>query len=412
MSDFPGVVARRLAAVRPSASIAAKAGADALRAAGRTIIDFTLGEPDFPTPAHIVQAGIRALQEGHTRYTPSAGTAALRQAIVAKLQRENALAYADNEIVVGCGAKHILFNAFAASLNPGDEVIVPAPYWVSYPEMVAIHGGVPVIVDCPARAGFKLTPAALAGAITPRTRWIVLNSPNNPTGAVYSRAELAALGEVLAQHRHVWVMADEIYEHFTYGGATHSSLLNAAPSLQPRVLLVNGVSKAYAMTGWRIGYGAGPAELVAAITLLITQSTTCATAAAQAAAVEALGGPQASVREAAALFEQRCARMLARLRAIDGIECVAPQGAFYVFASVRGLIGRATPQGKVLRTDTDVADYLREAAGVVTIAGTSYGLSPFLRLSFATSRDAIDAGCDAMARSIALLDREPVGEAA
>lgn len=412
MSDFPGVVARRLAAVRPSASIAAKARADALRAAGRTIIDFTLGEPDFPTPAHIVQAGMRALQEGHTRYTSSAGTAALRQAIVAKLQRENALTYSETEVVVGCGAKHILFNAFAASLNPGDEVIVPAPYWVSYPEMVAIHGGVPVVLDCPARAGFKLTPAALARAITPRTRWVVLNSPNNPTGAVYTRAELAALGEVLAQHRDVWVMADEIYEHFTYGSATHTSLLNAAPSLKPRVLLVNGVSKAYAMTGWRIGYGAGPAELIAAITLLITQSTTCATAAAQAAAVEALSGPQASVREAAALFEERCARMLSRLQEVDGIECVAPQGAFYVFASVLGLIGRSTPQGKVLRTDTDVAEYLREAAGVVTIAGTSYGLSPFLRFSFATSVDAIEMGCDAMARSIALLDREPVGEAA
>jgi aspartate aminotransferase len=412
MSDFSGVVARRLAAVKPSASIAAKARADALRAAGRPIVDFTLGEPDFETPAHIVEAGVRALEGGQTRYTASAGTPALRRAIVAKLQRENGLAYADAEIVVGCGAKHILFNAFAASLNPGDEVVVPAPYWVSYPEMVAIHGGVPVVVDCPARAGFKLTPSALAQAITPRTRWVVLNSPNNPTGAVYTRSELAGLGEVLARHPHVWVMADEIYEHFTYGGATHASVLSAAPFLKPRALLVNGVSKAYAMTGWRIGYGAGPAELVAAITLLITQSTTCATAAAQAAAVEALGGPQGSVREAAALFEGRCARLLARLGAIDGVECVAPEGAFYVFASVRGLIGRSTPQGKALRTDTDVAEYFRETAGVVTIDGTSYGLSPFLRFSFATSVGEIDKGCDAIARSIALLDREAVGEAA
>ena len=412
MSDFPGVVARRLAAVKPSASIAAKARADALRAAGRTIVDFTVGEPDFATPAHIVQAGVRALQGGQTRYTASAGTPALRRAIVAKLQRENGLAFSDAEVVVGCGAKHIIFNALAASLNPGDEVIVPAPYWVSYPEMVAIHGGVPVVVDCPARAGFKLTPQALARAITPRTRWVILNSPNNPTGAVYSREELAGLGEVLAQHPHVWVLADEIYEHFTYGGAVHTSVLNAAPSLKPRTLLVNGVSKAYAMTGWRIGYGAGPAELVAAITLLVTQSTTCATAAAQAAAAEALGGPQGSVREAAAMFEARCARMLHHLGAIDGVGCVAPQGAFYVFASVQGLIGRATPQGKVLRTDTDVADYFREAAGVVTIDGASYGLSPFLRFSFATSMDEIDAGCDAIARCVALLDREPVGATA
>jgi aspartate aminotransferase len=406
MSDTPRVVARRLASVKPSASIAAKARADALKATGRTIVDFTVGEPDFATPAHIVEAAVRALRDGQTRYTASAGTRPLRQAVAAKLQRENALTYSQAEVVVGCGAKHIIFNALAASLDPGDEVVVPAPYWVSYPEMVAIHGGVPVVVDCPGRQGFKLAPEALAAAITPRTRWVVLNSPNNPTGAVYTREELSALAAVLARHPHVWVLADEIYEHFVYRAAKHTSILNAAPFLKPRTLVVNGVSKAYAMTGWRIGYGAGPAELVQAITMLITQSTTCATAAAQAAAVEALEGPQASVREAAGTFEKRCAHMLARLNAIDGIECEAPGGAFYVFASVRGLIGRRAPGGKVLRTDIDVADYFREAAGVVTIDGTSYGLSPYLRFSFATSMEEIDRGCNAIASSVALLARE------
>ncbi len=412
MSDTNHVVAKRLAAVKPSASIAAKARADALKAAGRTIVDFTVGEPDFATPAHIVEAGVRALRAGQTRYTASAGIAPLRQAIVAKLRRENALTYSEAEVVVGCGAKHIIFNAFAASLDPGDEVIVPAPYWVSYPEMVTIHGGVTVIVDCPEHQGFKLTPGALADAITPRTRWVVLNSPNNPTGAVYTREELSGLGEVLAQHRDVWVLTDEIYEHFIYRGATHTSILNAAPFLQSRALIVNGVSKAYAMTGWRIGYGAGPEQLIKAITLLITQSTTCATAAAQAAAVEALTAPQDSVRMAAATFGKRSTHMVARLNAIDGLDCEAPDGAFYAFASVRGLIGRSTPDGKVLRTDLDVAEYLREVAGVVTIDGMSYGLSPYIRFSFATSMDEIDRGCDAIAASVALLGSEDFREAA
>jgi aspartate aminotransferase len=411
-SGLPGVVATRLSAVKPSASIAAKARADALKAAGRTIVDFTVGEPDFPTPPHIVEAGIRALRGGQTRYTASAGIAPLRSAIRAKFRRENGLAYEDSEVVVGCGAKHIIFNALAASLNPGDEVIVPAPYWVSYPEMATIHGGVPVIVDCPAARGFKLSPEALERAITPRTRWVVLNSPNNPTGAVYSRDELAALADVLARHPRVWVLADEIYEHFVYGDAAHASILNAAPFLRTRTLLVNGVSKAYAMTGWRIGYAAGPAELVRAITMLVTQSTTCATAAAQAAAVEALEGPQDCVRDAVRTFAQRRARMLARLGAIDGIECRAPDGAFYVFASVQGLLGRATPEGDVLRSDLDVAAYLRETAGVVTIDGTSYGQSPFLRFSFATGLDEIDRGCDAIAQAVAKLAHATEGAAA
>jgi aspartate aminotransferase len=403
MNMTTSIVASRLGQVKPSASIAAKAKADALRAAGQEIIDFTVGEPDFPTPGHIVEAGSKALRQGHTRYTASAGTLPLRNAIIGKLQRENSLTYALSEIVVGSGAKHIIFNAFTASLNAGDEVIIPAPYWVSYPEMVLINGGVPKIVDCPAASGFKITPAALEQAITSRTRWLVLNSPNNPTGAVYSEDELRELGEVLLQHPHVWVMTDEIYEHFVYGGVRHVCILNTTPGLRPRTLVINGVSKAYAMTGWRIGYGAGPADLVKAITLLITQSTTCATSAAQAAAVEALNGPQDCVAEAAKLFEGRRSRLADQLSAIDGIACDLPPGAFYVFASVAGLIGRITPEGAVLKTDQDVANYFIEKAGVVTIDGTSYGLSPYLRVSFATATTEIDRGCAAIATAVSEL---------
>lgn len=403
MSNQTEIVARRLAAVKPSASIAAKARADAMRAAGREIIDFTVGEPDFPTPDHIVEAGVKALNAGHTRYTASAGTFELRDAIAKKLLRENQLSYETNEIVVGSGAKHIIFNAFMASLNEGDEVVIPAPYWVSYPEMALINGGVPKIVDCPAEDGFKITAQALELAITEKTRWVVLNSPNNPTGAVYSEEELRALGEVLVKHPHVHVMTDEIYEHFVYGSARHVCLLNTTPELRSRTLVVNGLSKSHAMTGWRIGYGAGPAKLIKAITLLITQSTTCATSAAQAAATVALNGSQACVAEATNIFEERRNHMVSRLNAIDGIHCDIPDGAFYIFASVAGLIGLSMPNGKPCLTDVDVAEFLREEAGVVTIDGHSYGLSPYLRFSFATSLREIDRGCDAIAAAVSQL---------
>ncbi len=405
MNANVSIVASRLGQVKPSASIAAKAKADALRAAGRVIIDFSVGEPDFPTPHHIVEAGKKALEQGHTRYTASAGTIPLRNAIIQKLQRENGLDYQLQEIVVGSGAKHIIFNAFTASLNAGDEVIIPAPYWVSYPEMAVINGGVPRIVNCPASTGFKLTPGALEAAITPRTRWLVLNTPGNPTGAVYTSDELRALGDVLLRHPQVWVMTDEIYEHFTYDETRHVSILSVSPALRSRTLVVNGVSKAYAMTGWRIGYGAGPVDLVKAITLLITQSTTCASGASQAAAAEALNGPQQCVRDAAMVFQQRRDRLVRQLRAIDGIECDTPPGAFYVFASVQGLIGRTTPAGAVLNTDQDVANYFIEQAGVVTVDGTSYGLPSYVRFAFATSDSEIDRGCAALSAAVALLHK-------
>ncbi len=401
----PSIVANRLSSVKPSASIAAKARADALRAAGREIVDFSVGEPDFPTPEHIVDAGVKALQQGLTRYTASAGTVALRTAIVDKFRRENGIDYGVNEIVVGTGAKQLIFSAFTASLNDGDEVIVPAPYWVSYPEMVVLHGGVPKIVEGPAATGFKLTPAALESAITPRTRWLVLNSPNNPTGAIYSKEELSALGEVLMRHPHVWVMTDEIYEHFSYGDAGHVSIVAAVPALRSRALVINGVSNAYAMTGWRIGYGAGPVELIKAITLLITQSTTCASAASQAAAAAALNGPQDCVGIGRELFRHRRDRMIRQLASIDGIRCDLPPGAFYVFASVEGLIGRVTPSGGVLKSDRDVFNYFIDEAGVVSVDGTSYGLSPYVRFSFAISDREIDRGCEAIAAAVKKLQR-------
>lgn len=403
MSEVSHIVATRLEAVKPSASVAAKARADAMKASGRQIIDFTTGEPDFATPHHIIEAGVSALREGHTRYVASAGTLALRQAIVRKLERENQLRVDPSEIVVGCGAKQIIFAAFTASLNEGEEVIVPAPYWVSYPEMAVIHGGTPRLVECRAENGFKLRPDDLEAAITPRTKWLVLNSPNNPTGAIYSAAELRALADVLAKHPHVWVMTDEIYEHFVFGDTAHVPLLQVAPELRPRSLLINGMSKAYAMTGWRVGYGVGPLPLIKAITMLITQSTTCANAAAQAAAAAALDGPQDCVREAAALYESRRDVMVKRLNRIPGLTCATPPGAFYVFLNVAGLIDQRTPDGRVLMTDVDVCNFLREDAGVVTIDGRSYGLSPYLRLSFATSVEEIERGCDAIAAAVSQL---------
>ncbi|RJF95561.1 pyridoxal phosphate-dependent aminotransferase [Noviherbaspirillum saxi] len=396
-------LASRLDTVKPSPSMAAKARVDALRASGKEIVDLTIGEPDFPTPLHIIASGIAALQSGQTRYTGSTGTPSLRSAIAKKLARENGLPYDPSDIVVGNGAKHIIYNAFSATLNEGDEVIIPTPFWVSYPDMVAINGGMPVIVKCDASTGFKLTAAALEKAITPRTKWLVLNTPNNPTGAVYTAEELASLCEVLNGHPDVWLMTDEIYEHFVYGEATHVSPLQIDPRLIGRTLIVNGVSKAYAMTGWRIGYGAGPGVLMKAISLLLSQSTTCPSAISQAAATEALNGPQQCVREATALFKDRRDSMVRLLNEIPGIDCTLPDGAFYVFPNVSGAIGKTTPSGTRLGSDIDVMMYLLEMAGVATIDGSSYGQPGYLRMSFATSFEQIEQGCAQIATAFAQL---------
>jgi aspartate aminotransferase len=383
----------RINRIKPSPSMAAKALVDKQRAEGRDIIDFTLGEPDLPTPTHVVDAAVAAMLKGETKYTGVSGTPVLRRTIAEKLARDNGLAYVPENIFVGSGGKHVIFHALAATLNAGDEVVIHAPYWVSYPDIVVLNEGTPVIVTGRESEGFKLTPGALEAAITPRTKWVILNTPNNPTGAVYSEAELKALGSVLERYPHVWLMSDEIYEHFVYDDATHVSPVAAMPSLRERSLLVNGASKGYCMTGWRIGYGAGPKQLVNAMATLVTQTTTCPTSISQAAAVAAFGGSQEAPQFAAREYTERGKLMASRLREAPGIDVKDPTGAFYVYPSVAGLIGKTTPNGAKLESDSDVVKYLTEEASVATLDGSSYGVSPYLRLSFATSEQAIEEGC-------------------
>jgi len=386
-------LAERARAIKPSPSMAAKTRVDQLRAQGRDIVDFTVGEPDLPTPAHIVQAGIDALNSGDIRYTASAGAKPLLEAVRAKFQRENGLEYGLDQLIVGVGAKQLIFTALAATVQAGDEVIIPAPYWVSYPDMVLVNDGTPVVLACPESDGFKLTPQALEAAITPRTKWVLLNTPSNPTGAMYDAAELRALGEVLARHPHVWLMTDEIYEHLAYGDVRHASPAAVVPALAERTLTINGVSKAYAMTGWRLGYAGGPKALVKAMATLISQSTSCVSAISQQAARVALTADQQCVTDAAAVFHQRRDRIVALLNAVPGIRCPLPQGAFYVYPSVEGLLGKRTPAGHTLQSDLDVVMYLLDEAGVAVLDGAAYGLSPYLRLSFATSMENIEEGC-------------------
>ena len=402
MSIDQTFLAERALAIKPSPSMAAKNRVDQLRAEGRDIVDFTVGEPDFDTPAHIVDGAVAAIRAGQTRYTAAAGTKALLKAVQGKFERENALSFGLDQLIVGVGAKQLIFTAFAASVQAGDEVIVPAPFWVSYPDMVLANEGKPVIVVCDEAQGFKLTPQTLEAAITPRTKWLVLNSPSNPTGAVYSAQELRALAEVLKRHPQVAVLTDEIYEHLCYGETPMASLAQVAPELADRVLTINGVSKAYAMTGWRVGYAGGPQPLIRAMSTLISQNTSCVSAVSQAAAVVALTSDQSGVGEARDIYRARRDRVVELLDAIPGIRCATPDGAFYVYPSVAGLIGRQTPQGKTLDTDLDVVMYLLDA-GVAVLDGGAYGLSPYLRLSFATSMDQIETGCDRIAQACAAL---------
>lgn len=386
-------LADRARAIKPSPSMAAKSRVDQLRAQGRDIVDFTVGEPDLPTPGHIVQAGIDALNSGDIRYTASTGAKPLLEAVRAKFLRENGLDYGLDELIVGVGAKQLIFTALAATVQAGDEVIIPAPYWVSYPDMVLVNDGTPVVVACPESDGFKLTPESLERAITPRTKWLLLNTPSNPTGAMYSAHELRALAQVLARHPHVWLLTDEIYEHLAYGGERHASPAAVAPELAARTLTINGVSKAYAMTGWRLGYAGGPKALIKAMATLISQSTSCVSAISQSAARVALTADQQCVRDAAALFRDRRDRIVALLNAVPGIRCPVPQGAFYVYPSVEGLLGKTTPNGRKLESDLDVVMFLLDEAGVAGLDGAAYGLSPYLRLSFATSMENIEEGC-------------------
>jgi len=374
-----------------------------LRALGRDIIGLTIGEPDFETPSHVKQAATEAMAREETKYTNVDGTPELKEAIRAKFKRENGLEYAPEQILASNGGKQVIYNAIMATVSAGDEVIIPAPYWVSYLDIPLLADGTPVPVVCRPEDGFKLTPGALEAAITPRTKWLVLNSPCNPTGAVYTPAELKALAEVLLRHPRVWVIADDIYEHLVFDGVEFATIAQIEPELHDRTLTVNGVAKTYAMTGWRIGYGGGPVELIGNMKKVQSQSTTCPSSIGQAAAVRALNGPQDFVPGRARAFQERRDRVLELLREAPGIECVRPQGAFYIFANCAGTLGKRTPQGVTLEAERDAVDYLLDIGGVAVVVGAAYGLSPYFRMSIAASMDELTEACLRIRRAVAAL---------
>ncbi|SEW22625.1 aspartate aminotransferase [Aliiroseovarius sediminilitoris] len=379
--------------VKPSPTIAVSTLAAELKAAGRDVIGLGAGEPDFDTPENIKTAGKAAIDAGKTKYTAPDGMPELKQAICDKFKRENGLDYAPNQISVGTGGKQILYNALMATLNPGDEVVIPAPYWVSYPDMVLLAGGEPVIVECPIETGFRMTAEQLEAAITPKTKWLIFNSPSNPTGAGYTRNQLKALTDVLMRHPHVWVMTDDMYEHLAYDGFEFCTPAEVEPRLYDRTLTCNGVSKAYAMTGWRIGYAGGPVELISAMRKIQSQSTSNPCSISQWAAVEALNGPQDFIAENNKAFVRRRNLVVDMLNAAEGLECPVPDGAFYVYPSIRGCIGKTTPGGVEITDDEVFAKALLEETGVAVVFGAAFGLSPNFRVSYATSDGALKEAC-------------------
>ncbi|MDX1423821.1 MAG: aspartate transaminase [Kiloniellales bacterium] len=392
-------LAERLGRIKPSPTIAVTQKARELKAAGRDVIGLGAGEPDFDTPDNIKEAAIAAIRRGETKYTAVDGTPELKAAIAAKFRRENALDYAPEQITVGTGGKQVIFNALIATLDAGDEVIIPAPYWVSYPDIVLLAEGTPVFVACPENNRFKLQPEALAAAITERTKWIILNSPSNPSGAAYSRAEMRAITDVLKAHPQVFVMTDDIYEHLVYDDFEFATAAQVEPALYDRTLTINGVSKAYCMTGWRIGFAGGPAELIKAMAKVQSQSTTNPSSISQAAAVEALNGPQDFIAQHNEVFKARRDLVVARLNECPGLSCQTPEGAFYVYPSCAGAIGKTTPDGKAIATDTDFVGYLLDAEGVAAVQGEAFGLSPYFRISYATSTEALEEACQRIKRA-------------
>jgi len=392
-----------LARVQPSATLAVTAKARELKRQGRDVIGLGAGEPDFDTPDNIKAAAIAAIQRGETKYTDVDGTPELKAAIVAKFARENGLTYTAAQIHVAPGGKPVIYNALLATLNPGDEVIVPAPYWVSYPDMVLLAGGEPVFVTGEESDGFKLRPEVLEAAITPRTKWLILNSPSNPTGAAYTRTELDALAVVLRRHPHVWVLTDDMYEHLTYGEFEYTTIAQIAPDLYDRTLTMNGVSKAYAMTGWRIGYAGGPKPLIDLMRKVASQTTSNPSSISQAAAVEALNGPQDFIAERGAAFEKRRDLVVSMLNQAAGIRCPNPEGAFYVYPSIHGLMGKTTGDGVVIDGDETFASALLEAEGVAVVHGAAFGLSPYFRISYATSEAVLEDACQRIQRFAASL---------
>jgi aspartate aminotransferase len=392
-------LADRTTRVKPSATMAVTDKARALKAAGRDVIGLGAGEPDFDTPDNIKEAAIKAIRDGKaSKYTAVEGIAELRAAIARKFKRENELDYKPSQIIVGTGGKQVLFNAFLATLNPGDEVIIPAPYWVSYPDMVLIAGGEPVAVETRMADGFKMKPEALERAITPKTKWLLFNSPSNPTGAAYTRAELKAITDVLMRHPHVWMMSDDMYEHLVYDDFEFYTPAQLEPRLYERTLTINGMSKTYCMTGWRIGYGGGPDPLIKAMAMLQSQSTSNATAVAQWAAVEALEGPQDFIPKHNKIFKERRDLCVSMLNQANGIKCPKPEGAFYVYPSCAGTMGKTSPTGKTLKSDEDFVTELLEAEGVAVVQGTPFGVGPAFRISYATATSALEEACTRIQR--------------
>ncbi len=393
------VLADRMSLVRPSATKAMTQRAAELVSVGQRIITLSQGEPDFATPTSVSAAGVAAIEAGHTRYTPVAGIAALREAVVEKFQRDSGLRFEDNQVIVGCGAKQVIFNALLATLSPGDEVIIPAPCWVSYPDMVLLAGGVPVPVMCPAAAGFKLTPESLERSITPDTKWLLLNSPSNPTGAVYSAEELSGLAEVLRKYPTILILCDDIYEKLVYDDATFATMASAASDLANRTLTVNGVSKTYAMTGWRVGYGAGPLDLISAMNTIQGQTSSHTSSVSQHAAVAALTGDQSYLADFVTAYDRRRHLVVDALSQAPGLSVQLPDGAFYAFVDCSGLIGRRGPMGAPLMADSDVALHLLERAGVAVVPGSAFLASPFFRVCYAVDDGDLEQACEAIVRT-------------
>jgi aspartate aminotransferase len=398
-----GFIADRLSRIKPSPTIAMANKALALKAEGKDVIGLAAGEPDFDTPQNVKDAAKRAIDRGDTKYTQVDGTPELKKAICAKFKRENGLDYQPNQISVGTGGKQVLYNALTVTVNPGDEVVVPAPYWVSYPDIVNLCEGTPVAVVGPENNGFKLRPEDLDAAITQKTKWLILNSPSNPSGAAYTKKELRAIADVLLKHPQVWVLTDDMYEHVLYDDFEFTTIAQIEPKLYPRTLTLNGMSKAYCMTGWRLGYAGGPVELIKAMSALQSQSTTNPSSISQAAGVEALNGPQDFIPKHNTIFKQRRDLVVTMLNQAQGLHCPTPEGAFYVYPSCAGAIGKRTPQGKAIETDTEFCEYLLEAVGVATVPGTAFGLAPHFRISYATSTEVLTDACTRIQKACAAL---------
>lgn len=398
------LISKRLLSVKPSPTLGATQKAAELKAQGKHILSLSAGEPDFATPAWICDAATEAMQKGQTRYTAVGGTPELKRAIAEKFRKENDLQYAPEEIIASSGGKHIIFNALLATLNPGDEVIIPTPYWVSYPDMVTIAEGTSVLVPCPESQGFKMTPEQLTRAITSRTKWLILNSPGNPTGSVYSKDELLGLAEVLRAHPHVYILSDDIYEHILFTESPFWTLAQLEPQLKERTLTMNGVSKSYAMTGWRLGYGGGPRHLIKAMTDLQSHSTSNPCSISQAATVAALQGNQAFLKDWQQSFRKRRNFVMEGFKNVPGLSCVVPQGAFYLYPSCDGILGKKTPQGHVLSNDEEVCQYLLESVGISVVHGAAFGLSPYFRISYATDVNTLKEACMLIGKAFSALD--------